>query len=82
VEVDLGHSGAMAMTKDHSFDWDTPVDKVGDDFRPNLDRVSDNAPPGDFFVHRGGLRPAADNELDDLGSQRKHIVLSRLIGGR
>lgn len=56
---------AFAMTKDHSFDWDTPVGKVWDGFHLNLDYVS-----GD---HRRLLRPiarppmAAGDGLKDLG---------------
>ncbi|MER8840748.1 serine hydrolase [Mesorhizobium sp. M0684] len=65
---------AIAMTKDHSFDWDTPIGKVWDGFRLNLDYVSGNATIGDFFAHRSGLPMAAGDELEDLGFQRKQIV--------
>jgi CubicO group peptidase (beta-lactamase class C family) len=65
---------AIAMTKNHSFDWDTPVGKVWDGFHLSLDYVSGNATIGDFFAHRSGLPMAAGDELEDLGFQRKQIL--------
>jgi CubicO group peptidase (beta-lactamase class C family) len=65
---------AIAMTKDRSFDWDTPVSKLWDGFHLNLDYVSGNATIGDFFAHRSGLPMAAGDELEDLGFARNEIV--------
>lgn len=65
---------AIAMTRNKSFDWDTPVAKVWDGFRLDIPYVSGNATIGDFFAHRSGLPAAAGDELEDLGFERRQII--------
>lgn len=56
---------AIAMTKDHSFDWDTSVGKAWDRFRPNLDYVSGDATIGDssFLAPACVRRRAASSRI-------------------
>ncbi|RWA98168.1 MAG: hypothetical protein EOQ33_28055 [Mesorhizobium sp.] len=70
---------AIAMTKNHSFDWDTSVGKAWDRFRPNLDNVSGDATIGDssFLAPACVRRRAASSRIS---VQRKQIVVPRLIG--
>jgi CubicO group peptidase (beta-lactamase class C family) len=64
---------AVEVSKGHVA-WDDPVARHLPGFKLHDPYVGANATIGDFMAHRSGLPPAAGDDLEDLGYERKEII--------
>lgn len=54
--------------------WDTPAQDLLPWFRLSNEGVTQQVTVGDLFSHRSGLGPAAGDQLEDLGYDRRQVL--------